>query len=509
MPKRTATPGTTFAYAFGITPTAADDWFDPKLGADTRLFVDPFLMFSATSGPWATVQTRMVDFFNEALGLIAAANGNHTSRDWQRAAAMLSFPEPAAFCLGYGERTIFGHGSGGGLGRGMLASGERAVRAGIRNINDFGELMLFNENFGPDRISDMTCNIVMDLFVDYTQDVVARHSIATESFVLPHKGYDFTHGRWNRTKEQLPRNPCWQDKVPVLLVPDDFVIDLPVMDDGAFWDWVYNNFSQQLRAELNLTLDANIDRAGIIARAKQSPGIARRYGIRYAQKYRADPPTPYDLAADPAALTKPLAGAQLFASEVDATAPTDADGIDEFVDTLIAQFKWIAEQRRLWKNFWAGDQPIHEPTIGTLFDTAVVLACQLMDVDVTRESDAGRGPVDFKFSAGWEQRTIVEIKFAKSTSYWDNLEQQPKTYAVAEGITTGTFLVIQHYDRHCTPEFEAKTREILEAVSAENGITLKAVFVDVRPKTRASDLKRDKGSTNPGATQDKTGEEQE
>jgi len=492
MPKRTNAPDSTFAYAFGITPTNRDDWFDPKLHTDTALFVDPFLMFSATSGPWSTVHPRMVDFFNEALGLIAAARGNHASKDWERASAMLSFPEPPQFCLGYGSSTIFGHGSGGGLGRGMLVSGERAVRAGIRNINDFGELMLFGENFGPDRISDMTCNIVMDLFVDYTKKVITRHGIATEAFVLPHMGYDFTLGRWKRAKVQLPRNPCWQAKTPVLLVPDDFVIDLPVMDDGAFWDWVYNNFGQQLRADLNLTLNANIDKKGIIARAKQSPGIARRYGVRYAQLYQQSPPKPYDLSIDTKAFTKPIHGAQLFAREATASAPDSTGDFLTFVDQLVADFKWIAEQRKLWKNFWAGSDPLDEPIIQTLFDTAVVLKCREMDIDVTRESDAGRGPVDFKFSAGWEKRAIVEIKFAKSASYWDNLEQQPKTYAAAEGIRSGTFLVIQHYDKHCTSEFEAKTERILAAVSDEHGIELKAVFVDVRPKTSASKLKKSK-----------------
>lgn len=491
MPKRTTVAGTTFAYAYGISRKKKDDWFDPKLHTDTALFVDPFLMFDSTSSRWTNTHARMIDFFNEALGLIAAANGNHQSKDWERAAAMLSFPEPPQFCLGYSKKTIFGSGSGKELGQIMLESGERAIRSGIRNITEFGELMLFGNGFSADRISDMVCNIIMDDFAAYTSKVAQRHSIPTELHLLPHLGYDFANGMWRRKKLQLPTNPCWSTRTPVLLVPEEFLSELPAMADHEFWDWVYANFGDQLRTELNMNLNANVNKAAVVARAKQSPSIARRYGIRYAQKLKTDPPAAYDLNGDPSALTKPLQGAQLFALEAKTGAPSTAAEFDSFIGGLIADFKWIAEQRKLWKNFWAGDQPIDEPVIGTLFDTAVVLKCKDMNIDVTRESDAGRGPVDFKFSAGWEKRSIVEIKFAKSKSYWDNLEKQPSTYAGAEGITSGTFLVIQHYDQHCTAEFESKTRKILEGVNRANRLNLKVVFVDVRAKETGSKIKKD------------------
>jgi hypothetical protein len=498
MPNRTSTPDTTFAYAYSITPKAKDKWFDPKLHTDTALFVDPFLMFNAQSGPWSTVHGRMIDFFNEALALIAAAGGNHNSKEWRQASVMLSFPEPPQFCLGYSQTTIFGRGSGRDIGTGMLASGERAVRAGIKDIHQFGELMLFGDNFGPDRISDMTCNIVMDLFVKYTQKVAKRHSLPTETFTLPHVGYDFKHGRWNRAKVQLPANPCWDRRTPVLLVPEEYLIDLPVMDDGAFWDWVYSNFSQQLRQELNLTLDANIDKKAIIARAKQSPGIARRYGIRYEERFRAAPPRPYDLAADPKDFTKNFQAAQLYASEATAAAPSTPEELFTFVEQLCTDFKWITEERGLWKNFWFRGQSLREPEVQSLFHAAVVLKCQQLGIDVTPEADAGRGPVDFKFGVDWQRRSIVEMKFAKSKSYWDNLEMQPKTYAVAEGIKHGVFLVIQHEDDHCTSEFEAGTNAILDAVATEAGLALTVIFVDVRPKGSASTLKAPKKPKGPG-----------
>jgi hypothetical protein len=33
-----------FSTAFAITCTKADDWFDPHMTVDTKLFIDPLLM---------------------------------------------------------------------------------------------------------------------------------------------------------------------------------------------------------------------------------------------------------------------------------------------------------------------------------------------------------------------------------------------------------------------------------------------------------------------------------
>lgn len=490
MASRTSHPGSTFAYAFGITPKQKDTWFDPALHRDTQLFVDPFLMFETESGPWSTVEDRMVAFFNEVLGLVADAGGDRSSSDWKRAATMLSFPEPAPFCLGYGKETIFGAGSGSGLGRAMLETANTAVIAGVKDIKDFGEIMLFGENFGADRISDMTCNIVMDLFIEYTQKVATRHGLPVETFVLPHAGYDFNRKMWRRKKVQLPRNPCWIPHTPVLLVPDDYVIDLPVMDDGAFWDWVYNNFNDQLRSDLNIAIGDKLDRRGIIARAKKSPNVARRYGIRYAQHLRDQPPSAYNVKDDPKELLRPLHGAQFFATEATTDAPHSAEGFCAFLNGLVGEFKWMAENRRLRENFWANDKitPVSESLAQNLFDAGIVLKCKQLNIDVSPESDAGRGPVDFKVGKSWEEKGLVEMKFAKSSSYWRNLEKQTPEYLKAEDAKCGIFLVIQHFDEHCTDEFVAKTEQIVAKVSADSGIDYSVVFVDVRPKPSASKM---------------------
>lgn len=41
--------GVKFSAHFGITRSRADDWFDPDLSIETKLFVDPFLLLDEAS----------------------------------------------------------------------------------------------------------------------------------------------------------------------------------------------------------------------------------------------------------------------------------------------------------------------------------------------------------------------------------------------------------------------------------------------------------------------------
>lgn len=53
-----------FSEYFDITRTSVDDWFDPILDSDTKLFVDPFLIFQDLDAHWRDAHERLIDHFN-------------------------------------------------------------------------------------------------------------------------------------------------------------------------------------------------------------------------------------------------------------------------------------------------------------------------------------------------------------------------------------------------------------------------------------------------------------
>jgi hypothetical protein len=114
--------------------------------------------------------------------------------------------------------------------------------------------------------------------------------------------------------------------------------------------------------------------------------------------------------------------------------------------------------------------------------------CKAHNIDLTRESNAGRGPVDFKFSRGWKRRALVEIKLANNTRYWDGLMKQTPQYMRSEGINCGYFLTVQFTDEDLSRDRVSRVEDAARKVSEDRGYEVTPIFVDARPKPSASKL---------------------
>ncbi len=215
-----------FTDFFGITPGPGDDWFDPILTADTRLFVDPFAIYSDADERWETAHAHLIEFFNLVLGLVAQAGLRSNSPHWKAAQRLLKFPEPAEFCLGYGE-TPLGSGTGSGFGGDMLQAAVIAIREGVTEVSHFEELALFSQGIGADRISDIVCNVLKSYFIDYTREVAERHGVDVQDVPVRHADWSAEFTRWEDEQLPLPVNP-WTEK-GVLLVPARFLRPLPTV----------------------------------------------------------------------------------------------------------------------------------------------------------------------------------------------------------------------------------------------------------------------------------------
>jgi hypothetical protein len=61
-----------FSEATGIQRSGDDDWFDPHLTVDTKLFIDPLLLLDA-GGEWEVAHTELVGHFAHCYELVARA----------------------------------------------------------------------------------------------------------------------------------------------------------------------------------------------------------------------------------------------------------------------------------------------------------------------------------------------------------------------------------------------------------------------------------------------------
>ena len=68
--------------------------------------------------------------------------------------------------------------------------------------------------------------------------------------------------------------------------------------------------------------------------------------------------------------------------------------------------------------------------------------CEAFDVDISPELNSGRGNIDFKYSKGYKDRVIVEVKLTSNRQLIHGMKTQIMEYAKAEKTDQLVYLVI-------------------------------------------------------------------
>jgi hypothetical protein len=475
-----------FSERFSVKRKGQDDWYDVLMQTDTRLFVDPFRIYANDSGIWKGAHAELVEFFNLVLGLMAKASLNPHSAHWKAAAKLLVFPEPVEFCLGYAKESKGGQGTARKTRDNMLKAGSLAIKAGLDHVEHFEEMALFQGRVGPDLVSDIVCNVLKARFIKYTQAICKRHKgIKTKRILIKHSSWSQTNRRWENSTVDLPFNP-WTGSA-VLLVPEDFLRELPTVGGEDFWEYAFAYEAENIKGEFAYDVARKVDSETIAKLARRNPELVQKYVARYETRI----PAPYDIEGDPRGLVNWYeAGKKLGSKVAPVDEPMTQGKFCEFVESLCHEFVWATEQRGGWKLLWNPDgSPRAESSVQQLFHIAMLGYCKSHDIDLSPEASSGRGPVDFKFSAGWSRRAVVEVKLVNNTQFWHGLSTQLTTYIDSEGVKCGYFLAIRFhkndFQKIRTKAVERKAKEL----SQNLGYKVAPIFVDATPKKSASKTK--------------------
>jgi len=348
---------------------------------------------------------------------------------------------------------------------------------------------------GVDRISDCFCNIVKAKFIEYTGKVVKRHGIATQPVRVKHASWNRSNGRWNDTSLVLPKSPSTNGGI--LLAPERFLKDIPRVTADGFWTWAEIHEAQTLRDDLNYDLADSLSKA---KRAEEARKVARArpdLALRYVEEQKTKALLPYDVEKDPKLL---VGWAEVGRSAAEAmkaiNQPQSQGDFLAWVESLAIEFKDQVEQTDLWKALWNDDltKPRLEKIIQAIAGAMWVQQCKAADVDISKEPNMGRGPVDFKFSKGWAKRALLEVKRMNSTKFTHGAETQLPQYLKTEKIEGGIYLAVGFTDADFAPERVQKVRDACEALTAAKDVPIEAVFVDARPDNKVSASKMKKGT---------------
>lgn len=469
-----------FTELYEIERGRQDTWFDPILTSDTQLFVDPFLIYENEIGLFKDSHAEVIAVFNSAFKLVAASGGNPESQRYRKAHALMRFPEVAELCLGYTASGTSGAGSSHTIATAITASMWAAVEAGVKEISHFEEIALFNEGIGADRISDAVCGILRDRLMRYTAAVAERHEIETQEVRYLRSRYDVANERWISGTASLPMNPY--NEKPILLVPQRYLRDLPSVNADAFWDFCYSNENETLRDEFGYDVSRSVAKRDIVKLARKYPQFVREYTAHLEEVGSS----PYDFARDPQGMVEWYRAAKQFVDERPFTFLADSRALfRKSVAALIAEFKHFVEQNRGHELLWNDDgTQRNERAAQNLFRGITIHHCRANDIDLSREADVGRGPVDFRATKGYALRVLIEVKKANNTKFWHGLETQLPVYMRADGISDGFFVVIIFTDED--NRRVSDVRSIAKRVAKRLNYEIEVVVVDARKPPSAS-----------------------
>ncbi|MCK6231591.1 hypothetical protein [Stenotrophomonas indicatrix] len=410
---------------------------DVTLNCDTNLFIDPLLLDDASDDDFAQCATEAyTSRFEKICALLAESKEGGDLAD-RSARNLLKFHEVPYTHLGYSSGTS-GSGFGSQLIDNLAINAKQAISIGVRDPNLFMVLCLFEAGVGPDRISDMTTNILVDCLAAFTLRACTRLEIQVQDFTLAGK------------KHQLPWNPL-KPSEPILLVPRDIVRDLPIAAD-----WSAISEAAQVTEDLKNRVSAQI---GDIWRAKTRRDKDETLKIALKSKtsfdmlldlLRTAADAPYDLKNDhrgeiyPAdlreriAATEPLSLHQYSGRTLNLAEATDA------VKKIIDKFKSLIEDKGLWKELWNEKLTTArlEKAMQRLFYAVAAAYCEANNLDLSPESDAGCGPVDFKMSNGANVKVLAELKRSTNSKLVAGYTKQLEAYKGAEGTTQAFYIVI-------------------------------------------------------------------
>jgi hypothetical protein len=267
-------------------------------------------------------------------------------------------------------------------------------------------------------------------------------------------------------------------------VPRRYLRSLPTVNADDFWNYCLDNVNETLRSEFSEDVTRRVDKTTIVEFARRHPEIRAEY-IASLDSRRADP---YDFRRDDQGLVRWYEEAARYCGDHPLEgAIQNAAEFSNAIDSMLQEFKHFVEENAGWRllendnGIPRGEQAAQLLCLGT-----VIHYCRSRDIDVTKEANIGRGPVDFKVAHGYRLRALIEVKLAKNTRFWNGLEQQLPTYLKAERIDHGYFIVIIQSDVDLRRVQQIQNR--IGAVRTATGLRIDYVGVDARRPLSASVL---------------------
>jgi hypothetical protein len=240
---------------------------------------------------------------------------------------------------------------------------------------------------------------------------------------------------------------------------------------------------------MNLTVGTKARKADIVAHARAHPERIREWARQVADVATLEG---YDFSDDPLGVVGWDVAGQQFAADHPITAVSSVETQDDLralLEELLKLFRRFVELQGGWRLLWTSEQrPKPEEAAQLLFLGMAQAYFRLLGVELDREVDLGRGPVDFKLSKGTTARMLLEFKKAENGKFWNGLDSQLPSYLASDDCPEGWFVALRFSSTESAARKFVDLPKRVKHAAAETGKTIKFFAVDARPKKSASKL---------------------
>lgn len=502
---------------FSMPKGAALDFFDANLVFDSRAFIDPFLLKNSSVAEEVQLFDRFGDYFRFAYDESLKLSLNQISeKDFRR---ILTVKEPKNINMGYTANSNDGRGPS-LTDRLLDFFMDNAAKRFVAESDAFPEakynpvsIEVFTTGIGPDGISDITANLIMDYLISYTQKQAVIWGIPLKSDMrLDRDGFDFEEMEWRGGGYyELPENPYHPGQA-LILVPRRLLRGLDDIHDNAVGkvmrilrsdDSLSQKFSKLVHKRIS---DVSIEDIRRVFKAEKS--VHRRY----LKLLEAERSKPYDFRNDPLGILADKTYEDCFKA---ISLPKIESGQDlvRLVDILVGEFQKEFAGRDGWRDAWkvtnSGSMtPQIETAIGRKFRAmGFALFSLFPEVTFTPEAGTGNGSVDFQIVYK-DYRIAIELKLLKNgatkgdddpmPAYLRGLKRQLPHYVELIKANRAYYITGQHYNGKATKKSHGhRAQEIrleLPAIEEElkqklkNFDSLTYINVDMSQRPSASKL---------------------
>lgn len=395
--------------------------FDAVMDSDSHYFINVIRLKDAKTPEFAESYKKINLYFREiALLLSHAKEKSLHDRFYREALRKFAFSEVNGINLGFSE-TRYGAAFGDVLRKATISDAFDIIKAGTTQPELFHLVGLFEENVGPDRLSDMIATIIKEDIRTYTRRINSDLGITPENYPTDR----FING--------IVYNPY--KNCELLLLPKEILHELPI---AKCWDDIDRVVSENdaIRQEINEIIGiewrkytSHEKKAYLKKMIFMDPEKCARVLQSYQDSHVGECNWEADLDYVAQRIFKGLKDIG-FAFLQHGAEPSRICS-REAVRHVIEIFKDWVENNRGWSEIQEISTGKREKIVQRLIHLGAKEYIAVNNLDISFESDSGRGPVDMKISIG-SDRSICEVKLSSNPQYLHGYQAQVQEYGKAE-----------------------------------------------------------------------------